>query len=81
MGLTSSPYQACQGMAFAEEVIRGDRHNPLNIFWWDLVRLNLPGSQTYDPAKPSVSKIRSSDGHIAVDFCMFVDDARPTGPS
>jgi hypothetical protein len=81
MGLTSSPYQACQGMAFAEEVIRGDRHNPLNIFRWDSVRLNLPGSQTYDPAKPWVSKIRSDDGHIAVDFCTFVDDARPTGPS
>jgi hypothetical protein len=81
MGLTSSPYQACQGMAFAEEVIRGDRLDPRNIFRWDLVRLNLPGSQTYDPAKPWVSKIRSNDGHIAVDFCTFVDDARPTGPS
>lgn len=32
MGLTSSPYQACQGMAFAEKVIRGDRLDPLNIF-------------------------------------------------
>jgi hypothetical protein len=25
MGLTSCPYQACQGMAFVEEVIRGDQ--------------------------------------------------------
>jgi hypothetical protein len=84
MGLTSSPYQACQGMAFAEEVIRGERLDPHNIFRWDLVRLNLPGSSTYDPAQPWVSKIRkirNSDGHIAVDFCTFVDDARPTGPS
>jgi hypothetical protein len=81
MGLTSSPYQACQGMAFAEEIIRGDRHDPSNIFRWDTVSLNLPGSQTYEPAKPWVSKIRIADGCIAVDFCTFVDDARPTGPS
>jgi hypothetical protein len=81
MGLTSSPYQACQGMAFAEEVIRGDRLDLHNIFRWDSVRLNLPGSSAYDPAKPWVSKIRHSDGHIAVDFCTFVDDARPTGPT
>jgi hypothetical protein len=78
MGLTSSPYQACQGMAFAEEVIRGDRHDPYIIFRWDSVCLNLPGSPSYDPAKPWVSKIRHDDGHIAVDFCTFVDDARPT---
>ena len=26
-------------------------------------------------------KVRDSDGHIAVDFCTFVDDARPTGPT
>jgi hypothetical protein len=32
MGLTSLPYQACQGMAFAEEVIQGNRFDPLNIF-------------------------------------------------
>jgi hypothetical protein len=32
MGLTSSPYQACQGMAFAKEVIHGNQFDPLNIF-------------------------------------------------
>jgi hypothetical protein len=68
-------------MAFAEEVIRGDRHNPHNIFRWDVVRLNLPGSLAYNPSLPWVSKVRNQDSHIAVDFCTFVDDAQPTGPS
>ena len=81
MGLTSSPYQACQGMAFAEELIRGLPSDPGNFFRWDRVRLNLPGGPNYDPTKPCVSKVRNEDGHIAVDFCTFVDDARPTGPT
>jgi hypothetical protein len=81
MGLTSSPYQACQGMGFAEEVIRGDRLDATNIFWWDRVRMNLPGSKTYDPSQPWVSKVRDDDGCIAGDFCTFVDDSRPTGPT
>lgn len=80
MGLTSSPYQACQGMAFAEEVIRGDPGDPDNIFRWHRIRLNLPGSDEYNPAKPWVSKVREDDC-IAVDFCTFVDDSRPTGPT
>jgi hypothetical protein len=37
MGLTLSPYQSCQGMGFAEEVIRGDPEDQSNIFHWDRV--------------------------------------------
>jgi hypothetical protein len=81
MGLTSSPYQACQGMAFAEELIWGDRNDPTNIFWWDYIWLNLPWSERYHPAKPWISKLRKLDGHIPVKFCTFVGDAHPTGPS
>jgi hypothetical protein len=44
MGLKSSPYQCTQAMGIAEEVNRGDRHDPGNVFWWDYVRFNLPGS-------------------------------------
>jgi hypothetical protein len=32
MGLKSSPYQAVQGLGFAEEVVRGDRRDPKNVF-------------------------------------------------
>eukprot|EP00978_Attheya_sp_CCMP212_P040338 scaffold219117_cov61-Attheya_sp.AAC.1 len=66
MGLTSSPYQAVQeAMAMAEEYIRGDRKDPKNIFRWDSVEFNLPGSKDYDPLLPWVYKVRLSDGKIA----------------
>jgi hypothetical protein len=81
MGLKSAPYQACYAMGFAEEMIRGDRLDEANIFCWDHVRMNLPGSENYDPRLPWVSKLRSSDGHIAADIVTFVDDVRPSGPT
>jgi hypothetical protein len=81
MGLRSSPYQAVQAMGVAEEVIRGDRHDPTNVFRWDKVVLNLPGSEDYNPSKPWVYKLRLDDRRIAADLFIFVDDLRPTGPS
>jgi hypothetical protein len=81
MGLRSSPYQAVQAMGVAEEFIWGDRKDPMNVFRWDYVRLNLPGSETYDPSKPWVSKLRLEDERIAADLFIFVDALRPTGPS
>lgn len=81
MGLRSSPYQAVQAMGVAEEVIRGDRKDPNNIFHWDKVILNLPGSEDYNPSKPWVYKMRLGDGRIAADIFIFVDDLRPTGPT
>ena len=62
-----------------DEVIGGDRLDPSNVFRWDYVRLNLPGSETYDPSLPWVSKVRRSDGKIAADRTIFVDDVRPVG--
>ncbi|KAG7368517.1 hypothetical protein IV203_031260 [Nitzschia inconspicua] len=67
MGAKSSPYQACQGMCVADELIRGDPNCPRNIFRWSKVRMNLPGSEGYDPTKAWVSKIRK-DGKVACDF-------------
>jgi hypothetical protein len=81
MGLRSSPYQAVQAMGVAEEVIRGDRKDPSNVFRWDEVVLNLPGDEDYDPSMPWVYKVRCNDGRIAADLFIFVDDLRPTGPS
>ena len=81
MGCKSSPYQACQAMNVVEEMIRGNRKDKTNVFRWDYVRLNLPGMADYDPSKPWVSKVRISDGRIAVEFIHFVDDLRPSGPT
>ena len=82
MGLTWSPYQAVRSLHLAEEVIRGDRLDPNNVFRWDRVRLNLPCQEDYNPALPWVSKVKDNpDGpvDIAADLFTFVDDLRPTG--
>jgi hypothetical protein len=81
MGLRSSPYQVVQAMGVAEEFIRGDRRDPNNVYRWDNVKLNLPGSEFYDPNCPWVYKERTDDGHITADLFIFVDGLRPTGPS
>lgn len=81
MGLKTSPNQTCQAMLVAEYVIRGNRLDGTNPFRWDVVRLNLPGSKGYDPRLPWVSKIRLSDGKIACDIFIYVDDLRITGPT
>jgi hypothetical protein len=79
MGLKSSPYQAVQAMLVAKEVVRGDWKDPKNAYRWDEVRMNLLGMHSYDPGLPWVSKIRLTDGTIAADLFVYVDDARITG--
>jgi hypothetical protein len=79
MGFKWSPYQCTQGMMVLDEVIGGDRLDPGNVFRWDRVRLYLLGSPTYDPTLPWVSKVRNSDGKVATDQVIYVDNIRPTG--
>jgi len=81
MGLRPSPYQAVQGGLVAEECILGDREDPANIFRWDKVVLNLPGSASYDPSRAWVYKIRLSDGRVAADLATYVDDQRVSAPT
>ena len=81
MGFKTSPYQAVQGILFAEEIIRGDPFDPTNIFRWDLIVLNLPGSPAYDPSKAWVFKWRVRDGLLACDLIIYVDDVRTMGNS
>lgn len=46
-----------------------------------MVRLNLPGKEDYDPNLPWVSKVWMSDGQVAADLFIYLDDARTTGSS
>jgi hypothetical protein len=78
MGLKILPYQAVQAMGVAHGVIMGDRFVLTNIFRWDFVRMNLPGSIDYDPSILWVSKIRADDGKIASNLFTFVDDGQST---
>jgi hypothetical protein len=78
MGLKPSPYQTGQAMLFAEDIIRGLRTDPENIFRWARMEMNLPGALGYDPTKPWVFKCRE-DGNPAADFVLYVDDNRSVG--
>jgi hypothetical protein len=78
VGLRPSPYQACQGMMWAIEIIFADRTDSSNIFRFEQVKLNLPGQKGYNPKRPWVYKARK-DGSIACDVHVYVDDLRTTG--
>jgi len=56
MGISQSPHQAAQGMGWWEDIVRGNRHDPTNVFRWDNVVLNSPGASEYDPSRPWVYK-------------------------
>ncbi len=60
--------------------IYGNRRDPRNPYRWDKVKLNLPGSKGYRSDLPWVMKVRS-DGHLAAEIFVYVDDGRLTGHS
>ncbi len=78
MGMRDSPYRSMQMMLMAKYLAYGDRNDPTNPFRWEHVVLNLPGSEGYDPSLPWVMKVRS-DGHLACEIYVYVDDGRITG--
>ena len=79
MGAKPSPFAAVSFYYLAEEFIRGNHLSPLNPMRWDIVKLNLPGSVTFNPSKPRVMKWNSELQIIAGDIIAFVDDLRATG--
>ena len=80
MGLCPLPYVSVRGVLWLKEEAHGNPTMQSNVFCWERVELNLPGSLLYSPVKPWVSK-RRKDGTLAADFVSFVDDIRPTGPT
>ncbi len=78
MGLRDSPYRSLQWQVRLNFEVYGDRRNTDNPFHWDRVEFNLPGSKGYRSDLPWVMKIRS-DGHLASEIFVYVDDGRPTG--
>ena len=78
MGFSPSPHNSVKMSLVVEEIIKGDRFDPRNPFQWELVRLNLPGSKSYDPTQPWIKKVRA-DGQSASELFTFVDDERVAG--
>ncbi|KAL7569764.1 hypothetical protein ACA910_005707 [Epithemia clementina (nom. ined.)] len=75
MGQSSSPFVTIQQTRRLKRLILGDSQDRHNIFQWEQVKLNLPGTVEYQPGEPWLSK-RRSDGQIAVDAHDYLDDLR-----
>ena len=73
MGLTDSPYRSLQLLMKAKFTAYGDRLNKKNTFQWEMGKLNLPGSDSYDPQFPWVMKVRM-DGELACEVYIYVND-------
>jgi hypothetical protein len=76
----SFPFVTIQALAWLVETIFGNRNDMDNVYWESL-KMNLPGSVTYDPSKPWVYTERECDEKITVDCLVYVHYLRPTGPS
>jgi hypothetical protein len=81
MGIKTSPHGCIRTDLLGDEVNRGNHLSPENSFYYDELRLNLPGSATYTPSLPWVSKVNTSTGCLAGDIKTYVDDKHPTGCS
>ena len=77
MGFAPSPYFVIKDLMELENMVRGNRKDPANVFCWEKVILNLPGMPSYDPTRPWVYKVRA-DKHIASDVFFYMDDGRLT---
>ena len=76
--LRQSPFATTRMFGIGAECMFGNRRDKTNVFAWKYVKLNLPGSDGYDPSEPWVSK-RTEDGKIPPDAFTFVDDIRVVG--
>jgi hypothetical protein len=74
MGSTFSPYAVGRQVHWIMEMARGDPGDPANVFRYDSVILNLPGSPDYNPARPKVMRWDSIDDCMACSEEMYVDD-------
>jgi hypothetical protein len=46
----------------------GDRLDTNNVFKWEVVIMNLPGSSDYNPMVQLESKVRIKEGRVAADL-------------
>ena len=78
MGLTNSTYHECQEVTWTMELTLGNIQDKKNMFKWERVVKNLPGTSTYDCCQPWVYKERSN-GSIADNLFVYVYNGRPIG--
>lgn len=57
------------------EWAKGNPYDDNNVFGWQRIQLNLPGSMDYNPGKPRVMKLKAAQ-HMVADCVTFYDDGR-----
>jgi len=77
MGFRSSPYIAVKMFGWTLDMVRGNKNDLNNPFRWNRIRLNLPGSDGYNPMIPWVCKMWNNEE--ASDAKPYVDDIRVHG--
>ena len=80
MGLTDSPYHACQAVMWANIVALGDRQSLKNPFVWYEVVVKFTGTTACDCKCPWVYK-EMRYRLIAANLFVFVDDGQPIIPT
>ena len=73
MGLRDSPYRSTQLLICLKIEAYGDRWDRSNIFHWEKVICNLPGTKGYRLRLPWVMKVRFN-GHIACEIYVYMDN-------
>ena len=81
MGFKPSPYLTTREICRIKPFLLGDKSSVNNVFCWDKVVLNLPGSTNYTPARPRVFRVREDGDTMAADLFIYIDDVRNTAPS
>ena len=79
MGMKNSPYVCIKGSLLALELIQGDHWDASNPFYWNAVKLNLPGDPCYDPCKSRIEKVDKATGKLVAMIVSYVNDMRATG--
>ena len=76
MGLRPAPFWSCRFYCLVEEFFIGQRKNTSNVYYWDKIVFNLPGSPSFNPTLPFVFKWDSVNQRIATSIKAYVDDLR-----
>ena len=80
-GMQPSPYNTVRYYYWGEEFARGNPVLTDNPMGYDCIRLNLPGTDLFDPLLPKLMKWKTTLGVVAGDVLTFVDNVRITGYS
>ena len=79
MGFSHSPFYATVYYYMSLKLFLGKSRRKGNYFRWDLIKMNFPGSSTFNPSLPWVMKWNEYIENIAAEVVAFVDDLRILG--